>query len=118
MRTYLALIRMAFQRQLSYRAAALAGLATNAFFGLLRAYLVIALFAARPNVAGFSLQAAVTYTGLTQALIGFIALWGWWDVVRSIRTGDVATDLARPLDFVWYWGAQDIGRASAQMLLR
>jgi ABC-2 type transport system permease protein len=41
---YLALIRMAFQRQLTYRAATLAGLATNVFFGALRAYVLVALF--------------------------------------------------------------------------
>ncbi len=115
---YLALARLAFQRQLTYRAATLAGLATNAFFGLLRAYVLIALFGARENVAGYSVRDAITYTGLTQALIAYIAVWGWWDLIRSIRTGDVASDLARPIDFFGYWAAQDAGRASAQMLLR
>ena len=115
---YLALVRLAFQRQLTYRAAALAGLATNVFFGALRAYILIALFGARENVAGYSIPAVITYTALTQALIGYIALWGWWDVVRSIRTGDIAADLSRPMDFFWYWCAQDVGRALAQMLMR
>jgi len=115
---YFALIRMAFQRQLTYRAATLAGLATNVFFGALRAYVLVALFGARENVAGYSLPAAITYTGLTQALLAYIAIWGWWDLIRSIRTGDVASDLSRPLDFFWYWCAQDIGRAAAQLLLR
>ena len=118
MSTYLALARMAFQRQLTYRAATLAGFATNAFFGALRAYVLIALFGARPAVAGYSLPAAVTYTGLTQALIGYIALWGWLDLIRNIRSGDIASDLSRPLGFVGYWLAQDIGRGTAQMALR
>ncbi len=118
MSTYFALARLAFQRQLTYRAAALAGLATNAFFGLLHAYVMLALFGARPSVAGYSVRDAVTYTGLTQALIGYIAMWGWWDVIRSIRTGAVASDLARPYDYFWYWAAQDVGRALAQFLLR
>ena len=117
---YLALARMAFQRQLTYRAATFAGLLTNVFFGAIRAAVLVALFNARGDtqVAGYTLPAAITYTGLTQALIGYIALWGWWDVVRNIRTGDVATDLSRPLDFFAYWCAQDAGRALAQMLLR
>lgn len=118
MNTYLALIRMAFQRQFTYRTAALAALSTNAFFGALRAYVLVALYGARPAVAGYSLPAAITYTGLTQALIGFIALWGWWDLVRSIRTGDIASDLSRPVNFIAYWGAQDIGRGAAQLLMR
>ncbi len=115
---YLALVRLAFQRQLAYRTANLAGLLTNAFFGVLRASVLIALFGARDNVAGYSLQAAITYTGLTQALLSYVAIFGWWDLIRSIRTGDVASDLSRPLDFFWYWFAQDVGRAVGQMLWR
>lgn len=117
-RTYAALTRLAFQRQLAYRFANLSGLLTNGFFGLLRAYVLIALFGARGEVAGYSLRAAITYTGLTQALIAYIALWGWWDLMRSIRTGEVASDLSRPLDFYGYWCAQDFGRAAAQLLVR
>ena len=119
-RAYAALARMAFQRQLAYRFANLSGLLTNGFFGLLRAYVLIALFGARHagRVAGYSVQDAITYTGLTQALIAYIALWGWWDLMRSIRTGEVASDLSRPLDFFWYWCAQDFGRAAAQLLVR
>jgi ABC-2 type transport system permease protein len=111
---------MAFQRQLAYRFANVSGLLTNGFFGLLRAYVLIALFGARhaERVAGYSIRDAITYTGLTQALIAYIALWGWWDLMRSIRTGEVASDLSRPLDFFWYWCAQDFGRAAAQMLVR
>ena len=120
MQTYLALARLAFQRQFAYRAANLAGLATNAFFGALRAYVLIALFNAQgaERVAGYSIQDAVTYTGLTQALIAYIALWGWWDMIRSIRTGEVASDLSRPVDYFGYWCAQDVGRAAAHMLWR
>ena len=115
---YVAVARLAFQRQLAYRTANLAGLATNLFWGMLRASVLMALFGARPLVAGYSVQAAVTYTGLTQALIAPLALWGWWDLIRTIRTGEVASDLSRPWDFFWYWAAQDFGRAFAQVLFR
>jgi ABC-2 type transport system permease protein len=115
---YWAIIRLSFQRQLTYRAANLAGLATNAFFGLLRASVLIALFAARDSVAGYTVRDAVTYTGLTQALLSYIAVFGWWDLMRTIRSGQVASDLSRPYDFFWYWWAQDVGRAAAQMLTR
>jgi ABC-2 type transport system permease protein len=115
---YWAIARLAFQRQLAYRTANLAGLATNLFWGMLRASVLLALFGTRTLVAGYSTQAAVTYTGLTQALIAPLALWGWWDLIRSIRTGDVASDLSRPWDFFGYWAAQDLGRALAQLLFR
>lgn len=118
MQTYLALARLAFQRQLSYRTANLAGLVTNAFFGALRAAVLVALFGAQTSAAGYSVQAAVTYTGLTQALLAYIAIFGWWDMMRSIRTGEVAAHLAQPVNYFFYWGAQDCGRALGQLLWR
>ncbi|MBI3962355.1 MAG: ABC-2 family transporter protein [Deinococcus sp.] len=115
---YFTLARLAWQRQLTYRAANVAGLLTNAFFGALRAYVLLALFGARDNVAGYSVQAAITYTGLTQALLSYVAIFGWWELIRTIRSGEVAADLSRPLDFFWYWWAQDLGRAAGQLLWR
>jgi ABC-2 type transport system permease protein len=85
---------------------------------LLRAYVLIALYGARTSVAGYSLPAAITYTALSQALIAYIAIWSWWDMIRTFRTGEVATDLSRPCDYFWYWFAQDAGRAVANLLLR
>ena len=84
---YLALARLAFQRQFAYRAANLAGLATNVFFGALRAYVLLALFDAQSaeRVAGYSAQDAVTFTGLAQALLAYIAIFSWWDMMQSIR---------------------------------
>ena len=55
---------------------------------------------------------------MTQALLSYIAIFGWWDLMRTIRSGEVASDLSRPFDFFWYWCAQDTGRAIAQLLLR
>ena len=49
---YLALTRLAIQRQIIYRAATLAGLATNLFFGLLRAAVMVALFGRTPKSPG------------------------------------------------------------------
>ncbi len=115
---YTAIARMAFQRQLAYRTANIAGLVTNLFFGALRAYVLIALFGAQSNVAGYSVRAAITYTGLTQALLASMAIFGWWELIKTIRSGDVASDLSRPLDFFWYWCAQDLGRAAGHLVFR
>ncbi len=47
-----------------------------------------------------------------------IYLWGWFEVALRVRSGDVATDLQRPLDFQCYWLAQDLGRAAYHALFR
>jgi ABC-2 type transport system permease protein len=112
------LAKLSFQRQFSYRAANLAGLATNFFFGLLRASLMMALYRFRTEVNGVSLQQAVTFTGLSQALIAYLMLWGWWDVINQIRSGDIASDLLKPINYFTFWWAQDIGRAVAHLLVR
>src|SRR5262252_8700940 len=117
---YAAVVRVAFRRQLAYRTANLAGLATNAFFGLLRASLFIALFQSttQPTIGGYDLQAAASYTWVTQAMIMVVSLWGWWDIETTIRSGDVVTDLARPFSYLGYWLARDYGRAAYFALFR
>ena len=117
---YLAVARMSFRRQLAYRTANLAGLTTNAFFGYMRAALFIALFGAstQTTISGYDLQAAASYTWVTQALIMLVNLWGWWDIEATIRTGDVVTDLARPFSYLGYWLARDYGRAAYFALFR
>jgi ABC-2 type transport system permease protein len=117
---YAAVTRVAFRRQLAYRTANLAGLATNAFFGLLRVALFVALFQAspQPTIGGYDLQAAVTYTWVTQAMIMVVCLWAWWDIETTIRSGDVVTDLARPFSYLGYWLARDYGRAAYFALFR
>lgn len=116
--TYLALARMSLQRELTYRTANISGMITNVFFGVLRASVLIALFGARENVAGYSVQDAITYTGVTQALLSYVSIFGWWEVMRSVRSGEIATDLSRPVDYFAYWFARDAGRAFAQLALR
>lgn len=118
MRPYLALARMAVQRAFAYRAAAFAGLATNFFFGLLRAAVMIALFTARPSESGLTVQDAITYSGLTQAVIGFLSLFGWYEIVYSINSGQVGADLLKPISFFGFWISQDAGRALVNLLLR
>lgn len=118
MRLYLELARLSFQRQVAYRGATLGGLAANLFFGVLRVQVLVAVFAGRAEVAGWSMRDATTYIGLTQALIAFVALWGWFDMVRSIKSGEVASDLARPFDYQSFWLGQDLGRAAYQLLAR
>jgi ABC-2 type transport system permease protein len=117
---YLVLFRKSFRRMLAYRTATLAGLATNLFFGLLRAFVFLALFAASPGerVAGYSLREALTYAGLAQAMIGPIRMWGAYEIMDSIRTGQIAIDLCKPFDYLGFWLARDLGRAAWELLAR
>jgi ABC-2 type transport system permease protein len=117
-RLFWELTKLGIRRQLTYRAATLAGLATNFFFGLLRAAVMIALFGSQEQVAGISIQAAVTYTGITQAIIAHLSFFGWYEVMQSVYAGEIGSDLLRPMNFFSYWMAQDLGRAVVSFLMR
>jgi ABC-2 type transport system permease protein len=118
MRLYWELTKRSLQQQITYRAATLAGLLTNFFFGLLRAAVLIALYNNRPEVAGMSLAGAITYTGLAQAVIAFLSLFGWYDLIQSVHTGQVGSELLKPMNFFGFWLARDLGRAVVNLVFR
>lgn len=118
MRAFWELAQRSFQRQVTYRAATIAGLLTNLFFGILRASVLIALYGQREVVAGIDIRGAVTYTGVSQAVIGFLSLFGWAELMNTVYSGAVASDLIKPMGYYRFWLAQDLGRAAAQFSLR
>ena len=119
---YSVLIQKSIRRMMAYRAATLAGLVTNLFFGLLRAYVFIALYeglgGGSSRVAGYSLAEAITFTALAQALIGPLRMWGSYEIMERIREGDIASDLCKPIDIQAFWWARDMGQALFEFVAR
>lgn len=116
---YLRLFQYGFRRHSTYLAAALAGAFTNTVFGVLRAYVLIALWEARPGLAGYTLAEAVTFCFLTQAFIGPMQVFGrGLSFGDRIRSGDIAFDLVRPAPLLAWSLAEDLGRASYLTLAR
>lgn len=109
MRLYWEVLVRAFRRAATYRGAALAGMLTNAFFGLLLSSVYRAAYAGRGDVAGMSMSDAISALWLSQALISIGAGWVSLDVQHAIRSGDIITDLMRPWDFTGYWLCRGIG---------
>ncbi len=118
MSVYLAVAVKSFQRSLAYRAANLAGLATNIFFGAVYVYVYIALFHGRGAVGGLDLRDTITYAVLTQSLLMVMTAFGNRDLSEAVVKGDIATDLSRPVDFYFFWAAQDLGRAVYYLFFR
>ncbi|GIH96236.1 ABC transporter permease [Planobispora siamensis] len=116
---YLRIAGYGFRRHSAYRAAALAGAFTNTVFGILRAYVLIALWQARPGLAGYDVADAVTFCFLSQAFIGPMQLFGGgMQLSERVRSGDIAVDLLRPASLQVWTLADDLGRAGYLMLLR
>jgi len=119
MRVYLTAVRLSLRRYLTYRSSAVAGVFTNTVFGCIRAFVLIALWKQKPEINGWDLSDAVTYAFLTQALISPMGVFlTSTELGPRIRSGDVAVDLYRPVDFQAWWLALDLGRALGAGLLR
>ena len=118
MRLFFELARRGYRRYAAYPAAAFAGVFTNTFFGFMLAYILLAVFRERDRVGSYDASDAVTYVWLAQGMLMTVYIWGWYEVAVRVRSGDIATDLQRPLDFQLYWLAQDLGRAAYHALYR
>ena len=51
-------------------------------------------------------------------MLATVYVFGWYEVALRIRSGDIATDLVRPLDPLRYWLAFDLGRALYHFVFR
>jgi ABC-2 type transport system permease protein len=118
MKLFWEITKLSFRRQLTYRTAAVAGLVTNIFFGLMRAYVLIALYNNQSVVEGLTIQDVITYTGLTQAVIVYLSIFGSYDLMRAVHQGEIANDLLKPMSLFSFWLAQDLGRALVGFFLR
>lgn len=119
MRVYAEVAVRGFRRHATYRSATAAGAFTNTIFGFVRAYVLIALWRARPELGGYDVVDAVTFAFLTQTLIAPVAIFGApLELGERIRTGDVAMDLQRPVDIQGWWLAADLGRALFALVSR
>lgn len=118
-RAYLALAAAGFKRYATYREAMVAAVVTNTVFGFLRfAVMLAVLDAGARTVAGYSEPQLATFVWAGQGLIGVVLLWAPLDLAERIRSGDVVTDLLRPIDPVWQMLAADLGRAGYAAVTR
>jgi ABC-2 type transport system permease protein len=81
----------------------------------------IAVWKENPTAGGYDVTDALTYCWLAQAMIMTVAIWSGGttdDVAERIRTGDVAIDLYRPVSFLGWFLAGDLGRATYHLLTR
>ena len=118
MRVYWEVARRSYRRYAAYRWATFAGAFTNSMFGLVRAYVLIAAHRQRPQVGSFDVRDSVTFTFVSQGMIMAISIFALTGIAERVRTGDVVSDLYRPVDFQAYHLAADFGRAAYHVVFR
>ena len=108
----------AYRRQATYRGATFAGVFTNTVFGFILAYVLLAVYQQRSTIGGFNATDAVTFTFVMQGMLMVIGVFGTTEIADRIRTGDVVSDLYRPVDFQAYWLADSYGRSLFYAIFR
>lgn len=119
MKKYFSFFKLRLSLGLQYRAAALAGVVTQFAWGFLAILAYHAFYRADPNAFPMSLSATMSYIWMQQA---FLALFMMWmvdnDVFESIRTGNVAYEICRPIDLYAMWFARNASTRISRVLLR
>ena len=118
MRLFFRVLKLAVLQQTTYRTALIAGLVTNFFFGIFRAAIIVALYNGQPQVNGLSLAGALTYVAIGQAMIAFLFLFGTFDLMTTVYTGSIASDLIRPMPLFSLWMAKDMGTSLVNLFMR
>lgn len=117
LRPYQAIVSARFRTLLQHRAAALAGFATQLFWGLIRVMIFEAFFRSTSTQQPMDLADGVTYIWLGQA---FFILLPWnvdRDIQALIRSGAVSYELLRPLDLYTLWFSRALAWRTAPTLL-
>lgn len=119
MRPYLSMFKLNFINNLQYRAAALAGLSTQIFFGLMFIMVFMAFFQSTDTNLPMNISELVTYIWLQQGFLILIYLTVKdKDIISMIQSGDVALELCRPQNIYFKWYAKIYSSKLASVLLR
>jgi ABC-2 type transport system permease protein len=117
-RPYVAILGARFRTMLQYRAAALAGLWTQVFFGVVLISVYEAFYASTDRPQPLSFPQVVSYVWLGQALLALLP-WNADSEVRGlVRSGAVVYELCRPLDLYTLWFVRAMAWRMAPTLLR
>lgn len=117
---FAALVRAGFCRYATYRQATYAGAFTNTVFGFLKGYILVAVATGAGGMAaGYDVPQLLTFSWIGQGLLAVVMMWpGPQDLAERVRSGEVTSDLLRPVDPIWTYGATDLGRAAHGALIR
>lgn len=119
MRAYLSVFRIRLKKGLQYRIAAIAGIATQFFWGMMLIMIYQAFYSNTTAPQPISLEQVVTYMWLQQSLFMFIYLWLYdRDLFDLITTGNIAYEFCRPCNLYGFWYARLIAQRLAGAFLR
>ena len=119
MRLYLNYFKLRLISFIQYRVAALAGLTTQFFWGIMLIFIYTAFYAYGDSVDSISLSQIITYTWLHQAFYSLLNVrLNDSEIASSIKNGDVAYEIIRPYNLYFWWYIKTLAKRVCSGVLR
>lgn len=116
---YLSFFRLRFSMGLQYRTAAIAGMCTQLFWGVMELLLYRAFYEADAAAFPMSFQAVVCYIWLQQAFLTLFAAWMFEnEIFDAISDGNIAYELCRPVNIYHMWFVRSMAMRLSRVMLR
>lgn len=116
---YWSFFRIRFSAGLQYRAAALAGIATQFAWGTFEILMFEAFWRTDPSSFPMERSALYTYIWLQQGLLSMFMLWIFDNgIFSAISDGGVALELCRPADIYTMWFVKNCSMRLSRVVLR
>ena len=113
MRLYTYLLKLQLLNALAYRFEYLSSIGRNLFFLLGSVFLWRTAYRGIDQVAGVTESQMVTYAVVAVLMNACFTISIDNVLFSKIRAGEIALDLIRPVNLVWYWMTEDVGRSLA-----
>ena len=118
-KSYITLFKIRFINRLQYRVAAWAGLATQFAWGFMNLLLFHAFYAENPANFPMTFGQFAAYTWLQQALLALFGTWFWDNgIFDDIMSGNIAYEVARPVDLYNMWVVRNMATRISSVVLR
>lgn len=119
MRPYSSVLKLRLINGVQYRAAALAGVATQFFWGFMYIMIFEAFYSHTTTQPPMTLEEVIVYIWLQQSFLALIALWFRdSELFDLITKGNVAYELCRPCELYGFWYAKLLAQRISTALLR
>jgi ABC-2 type transport system permease protein len=116
---YITLFKIRFINGLQYRVAAWAGISTQFAWGFMNILLFFAFYSENPANFPMTFSQFASHTWLNQAFLMLFVVYVWdQSIFDGIISGNIAYELARPVDLYNMWLVKNMGNRAAGVALR
>lgn len=119
MKSYISYFILKFKTGLQYRVAAIAGISTQIFFGLVYISVYVAFYESDSSNLPMKLNELVSYLWLNQCFFTLVYMWYKdKEIINMIKTGNIAYELCRPQNLYFMWLSKLLGERLSKVILR